>query len=589
MTTVAHERKGGSWLLDTTPHSAVFTPERMSEEHALMARTALEFMTQEVVPVKDQLEAKAWDVNRHLLKRCGELGLLGIDVPESYGGLALDKVSSVVVAEQIGRQASFCVTFGAETGLAIMPLLMFGSEDQKSRYLPRLINGDIVGAYALSESGSGSDALGARARADEQPDGSYRLNGEKMWISNCGFADVYIVFAKVGGEKFSCFIVERDWPGVSVGREEHKMGIHGSSTAPLILQDVPVPRENVIGEIGAGHKIAFGVLNYGRFKLGAMCSGGAKMAIAEAARYAATRRQFGQPIANFGAIKHKLGQMNVWAYAVESLVYRLAGMIDQAVDAMGHDAKGLRAALEEYSVESSIAKVAGSEMLDFVLDENVQIHGGNGFVRDYAAEGHYRDARVNRIFEGTNEINRLLATGMLMRKAARNELPLIAAAKRTLDEVMSPSLTEPAGDGILEAETAAVAAFKKIGLLMLGAAMQRYGESAADEQEVLGCISDICIDTFAAESCVLRAQAAADRALPKAPLHVDAAQVFVSDAAMRIEMLARQGLAAMHEGDTLRTYLSALRRVLKVTPVNAVAIRRRLADVAVERGSYIFS
>ena len=582
-------RKGGSWLLEATSPDGVFTPERLTGEHRMMGRTATEFVTNEVLAVLEHLEAKEWDLNRKLVKRCGDLGLLGTDAPEEYGGLALDKASSLVVAEAIARSSSFAVTFGAMTGLAIMPILMFGTEDQKRKYLPPLVSGELVGAYALSESGSGSDALGARARASVEPDGSFRLNGEKMWISNCSFADLYIVFAKVNGQQFSAFIVERTWPGVSVGREEHKMGLHGSSTAPLILQEVHVPKENLLGEIGKGHKVAFDVLNYGRFKLGAMSLGGAKAAIGEAVKYAATRRQFGQPIANFGAIKQKIGQMVVWCYAVESLIYRTAGLIDNLIDATGHDADALRGALDEFSVESSIAKVAGSEMLDFVLDENVQIHGGNGFVRDYPAERHYRDARVNRIFEGTNEINRLLITGMLIRKALKNELPLIAAAKQLLDEVLNPSLGESPGDGVLEAEQAAVATFKKVGLLVLGAAMQKYTEKVSEEQEILGAISDIFIDVFAAESAVLRAMDATQRRLPHSALQVDAAQVFVNDAAMRIETLTKQALAAMYEGDTLRTYLAALRRLLKVTPINAVQLRRRLAAAAVERGAYMFA
>jgi alkylation response protein AidB-like acyl-CoA dehydrogenase len=431
--------------------------------------------------------------------------------------------------------------------------------------------------------------LGARARATVEPDGSFCLNGEKMWITNCGFADLYIVFAKVNAEQFSAFIVERPWPGVGVGREEHKLGLHGSSTAPLILQDVRVPQENLLGEIGKGHKVAFDVLNYGRFKLGAMTVGGGKAAIGEAAAYAASRKQFGQPIASFGAIKHKIGQMTAWAYAVESILYRVAGLIDQMLDATSHDAAAVRRALEEFAIESSIAKVAGSEMLNYVLDENVQIHGGNGYVRDYPAERHYRDARVNRIFEGTNEINRLLITGMLMRRAMKNELPLIPAATKLMDEVMTPGVGELPGDGILDAERTAVTIFKKVGLLVLGGAMQKYLDKVSEEQEILSAISDICIDTFGAESAVLRAMDASARGLPSASFHVDAAQVFVNDAGLRIEALAKQSLAAMYDGDTLRTHLAALRRVMKVTPIDTVSRRRRLAEATVERKAYIFS
>lgn len=581
-------QRGGSWLLEDTAADAVFTPERLTEEHRLMSRTAIDFAEKEVLPRLERLENKDWALSRELVRRCGELGLLGTDAEEEHGGLALDKASAVVVAEGVARSGSFGVTFGAMTGLSIMPLILFGTPEQKRKYLPKLVSGEMVGAYALSESGSGSDALGARARATRQPDGSFLLNGEKMWISNCSFADVFIVFAKVDGEQFTAFIVERTFPGVSTGKEEHKMGLHGSSTAPLILQDAKVPADNVLGEVGKGHKVAFDVLNYGRFKLGAMTSGGAKAAIAEAAKYAATRKQFGQPIANFGAIKHKIGEMVVRIYALESLLFRTSGLIDRLIEAEGHTVGALHDALEEFEVESSIAKVYGSEALHYVLDENVQIHGGNGFVRDYPAERHYRDSRVNRIFEGTNEINRLLIPGRLMRKALKGDLPLIPAAKKLLDEIMTPGFAEPPGDEPLDAERAAVVAFKKVALLILGGAMQRYGQKVGDEQEVLTAIADILSDTFAAESAVLRALDAHARRVPSASLHADAAQAFVTDAAMRIEAAAKTALAAMAEGDVLRTQLAALRRVLKYTPVNTIALRRRLADATVSRGSYIF-
>src|SRR5205814_7376382 len=420
-----------------------------------------------------------WTLSRELLKRCGELGLLGADVADAYGGLALDKVASMVVSEKMARAASFGSTFGAQANLCALPLMLFGTEEQKQKYLPKLMTGELVGAYCLSESGSGSDALGAKTRAIRQGDGSFVLNGEKMWITNGGFADVFIVFGKVDGEHFTAFIVERAFKGVSSGSEEHKLGLHGSSTTPLILQDVRVPAENLLGEVGKGHKVAFNVLNFGRFKLGGMCSGGAYVAIAEAAKYAAQRKQFGQPIARFGAIRHKLGQMTAWAYAVESMIYRTAGYIDARVEATPHDSTdgaAALAALEEYAIEASIAKVAGSEMVDYVLDENVQIHGGNGFVRDYPAERHYRDARVNRIFEGTNEINRLLIPGMLAKRAAKNELPIVAAAKKLQDELLGPPSPGARDQAPLADERAAVDAFKKMALMVLGLAMQTYRE-----------------------------------------------------------------------------------------------------------------
>jgi alkylation response protein AidB-like acyl-CoA dehydrogenase len=592
MTTTATVR-GGSWLIEDAAGEGIFTPEQLSDEHRLIGQTADEFVTQEVLPAIDRLEQKDWTLARQLVRRAGELGLLGTDVPESFGGVDLDKVSSIVVGEAVGRSASFATTFGAETGLAITPLLCFGTEEQKSQYLPRLVSGEWVGAYALSESGSGSDALGAKARATRLPDGSFSLSGEKMWITNGGFADLFIVFAKVivdGGDgAFTAFLVERTFPGVSTGKEEHKMGLHGSSTTPLILQDARVPAANVLGEVGKGHKVAFNVLNYGRFKLAAMCSGGARAIVGEAATYAAQRRQFGQPIAAFGAIKHKLAEIAIREYAVESMLYRTAGLIDAAIESdpagtPGSKGSAVLAALEEFAIEASILKVAGSEMIDFAVDENVQIHGGNGFVRDYTAERMYRDARVNRIFEGTNEINRLLIPGMLIRRALKGGLPLIAAAKKLQDEILSPSMPEPPSDEPLDNERRSVSAMKKTALMVLGTAMQTYGEKLTDQQEVLTLAADVMIDVFAAESVLLRASQPG-----ASTLAIAAAEVYITDAAARVEVAARSALAAMAEGDTLRTLLAALRRVLKTTPVNTVARRRQIADVIVERKAYPYS
>jgi len=589
-TTTPTTLRGGEWLLEQSSPESVFTPERLTEEHRLIGRTADEFVDNEVLPKLDRLEAKDWTLARELLKRCGDLGLLGVDVPESYGGVGLDKVTSLIVSERMARAASFGATFGGQANLSVLPIFLFGTEQQKQKYLPRLLTGEMVGAYALSESGSGSDALGAKTRAMQQADGSFVLNGEKMWITNGGFADLFIVFAKVNGEQFSAFIVERAFAGVSSGKEEHKMGLHGSSTTPLILQDVKVPADNLLGEIGKGHKVAFNVLNFGRFKLGGMCAGGARGAIGEAVKYAAQRKQFGQPIASFGAIKHKIGQMISWAYAVESMIYRTAGLIDARIAAAPHDPNDCAAALaalEEYAIEASIAKVAGTEMLDYVLDENVQIHGGNGFVKDYPAERHYRDARVNRIFEGTNEINRLLVPGMLARRAGKGELPIIAAAKALQDELMGPPAMPAMGEEtVLGEESRAVDAFKKSALMVLGLAMQTYMQKLADQQEVLMHLADMLMDVYAAEGAVLRARAADGR--PRASLHADAARVFVSDAAMRIDASAREALAAMVEGDTLRVTLAALRRLVKTAPVNTTALRRRLADEAVASGGYLF-
>ena len=580
--------RGGSWLFDEVDDADVFTPEKLTEEHRLIAKTTEEFIESEVLPHLERLESKDWAFSRHLIKRAGELGLLGLAAPEQYGGLDLDKASALVVVEKVARSASFATTFGGQSNLCVLPLVLFGTAEQKAAYLPQLITGEIIGAYALSESGSGSDALAARTRAVKLADGSWSLTGEKMWISNGGFADLFIVFAKVDGEQFTAFLVERAFPGVSTGKEEHKMGLHGSSTTPLILQDARVPAGHVLGAIGRGHKVALNTLNYGRFSLGAMCAGGAKTAIGDAARYAAGRKQFGQPVASFGAIKHKLGEMTARAYAAECLSYRTAGLIDAALDNSSSDGAVIAKAFEEFAIESSICKVMCTETLDFVLDENVQIHGGNGFVHDYMAERYYRDARVNRIFEGTNEINRLLIPGMLVRRGLKGELPLVAAATRLQDVILS--LAPGAGasaDGPLGSEQRTVAAFKQVAVMVIGTALQTYGDQLEDQQEVLSCAADILIETYASESALSRARQSRAAKAAAAGLHESATRVYVHDAAARVEASAKTALAAMAEGDQLRTLLAALRRVLKPAPVNTVALRRELADAVTARGGYI--
>jgi len=587
-TTVPTQR-GGSWLLEDSPQNDTFTPERMTEEQRLIDQTAREFVTNEVVEHNAQLETKDWDLARRLLERCGDLGLLGTDVPETYGGISLDKVSSAIIASRLGQSGSFSTTFGAQTGLAILPIRTFGTEDQKQRYLPKLVTGEWVGAYCLSESGSGSDALGAKTRAVRLEDGSYSLTGEKMWISNGGFADLYVVFAKVDGEQFTAFLVERGFEGVSSGAEEHKMGLAGSSTTPVILQDARVPAENILGAIGQGHKVAFNVLNYGRFKLGAATVGSAQMAIGEAARYATQRQQFNQPIANFGAIKHKLGEMTIRAYAIESMVFRTAGLIDAALNEHASDNdRVLLTTLEEYAIEASILKVAGSEILDYIFDENIQIHGGNGYVKDYPAERHYRDSRVNRIFEGTNEINRLLIPNMLLRRALKGHLPLIEAAQQVQSEILNLTPTALDDNRLLASQGTAVGMFKKVALAVLGLALQTYGDKLSDQQEILSLTADILIDIFAAETILHRALQSNASGMSTAALQVQAVRSFISDAAGRIELAARSALAGMSEGDNLRIQLAALRRLLKVTPVNTVSIRRQLADQVVARAGYIF-
>ncbi len=581
-TTSTSACKGGSWLIDATPPAEVFTPEKFSEEHRLIARTTTEFLANEVVPRIEDLEKKDWALARQLVRRCGDLGLIGVDVPETYGGVELDKVSSILVSERMAASASFGATFGGQANLAVMPILMFGTADQKARYLPRLVSGDLIGAYALSESSSGSDALGAKARATRQADGSFVLNGEKMWITNGGFADLFIVFAKIDGEHFTAFIVERAFPGVSTGKEEHKLGLHGSSTTPLILQDARVPADNLLGVAGKGHKVAFNVLNCGRLKLGAMCSGGCQIAIGESARYAGERRQFGRPIGGFGAIKHKLGEMTARTYALESLLYRTAGLLDSYLQTSRGAGEGeaLLAALEEFAIEASIAKVAGSETLDYVLDENIQIHGGNGFVKDYPAERHYRDARVNRIFEGTNEINRVLIPTMFLRRGGKtSDVP--AGGERAVTE-------RPVRTDTLEDDGRLVEVLKRAARAALSDVARRFGDGLGEEQEVLCSLADVLIDVYAAESAVMRAACSTTDSPSQAALHAAAARVFVSGAAVRSENNLQQVLAAVHEGDALVKRISELRAQMPVAPMNAVPLRRTLADETVARKGYLF-
>ena len=580
--------RGGEWLIVDEPAAGVMTREQLPEEYRLIAQTTTEFMTNEAEPALEALERKDWPLARRLLARCGELGLIGVDAPESVGGVGLDKVAALVVGEAVGVNASVATIFGAQSGLVTIPLLCFGTPEQQQRYLPRILSGELAGAYCLSESGSGSDAMSVRTRASRQPDGSWVLDGEKLWITNGGFADVFIVFAKVDGERFSAFIVERGFPGVSSGKEEHKMGLHGSSTTPLVLAGAQVPASNLLGEIGRGHKVAFNVLNYGRFKLAGMCSGGAKASIADAATYAASRRQFGQSIDSFGAIRHKLAEMTIRAYAVESMLYRVAGWLDAGAGA-AHDPVAAAAALEEFAVEASLLKVAGSEMADYVVDENVQIHGGNGYVRDYPAERRYRDARVNRIFEGTNEINRLLVPGMLVKRALKGGAPVLQAAARLNEELLALAPSTAADESPLAAAERTVAGLKRTAVLALGLAADTYRERLADEQEVAMLVADVILDAFAADSARLRAARAADTSHPLAPLHADAASVFVHDAGLRAEQHARIALAAMQTGDALRVSLAALRRSLKVEPVNTVQARRRIADAVSRAREYIFS
>ena len=583
---------GGSFLLESRQPDEVFTPEDFSEQHQLIGQTAEEFAVNEILPNVEKIEHKDFSVTRDLLKKAGELGLSSVEIPEVYGGLEMDKVTAAVIADHIAKYAGFATTWGGHTGIGTLPIVYFGTEEQKKKYLPRLASGEIVGAYALSESTSGSDAMNCRARAALSPDGKhYILNGEKMWITNAGFADLFTVFAKVDGEKFTAFLVERNFPGFSVGAEEHKMGIRGSSTCPIILNDCKVPVENLLGEIGKGHLIAFNILNIGRFKLGAMCVGGGRVSTENAIGYAKQRKAFGKVIADFGLVREKIANMAALLYVGESLVYRTVGMMDSAlseVDKSAADAaKQTLKAIEEYAVECSIIKVWGSEMIDYVVDETVQIYAGYGFVEEYPAERAYRDARINRIFEGTNEINRLIITGFLLKRAMTGQLPLMPAIKKLMDEVLSgPSAGEEL-EGTLVEERKLVSQAKKLGLFAAGAATQKYMQAIQDQQEIMGAIADMTIETYAMESAVLRAQKIAEgKGEAAAALPIAMTRVYMAQALEKIESAARKVIAAVADGDMLRTQLAILRRLAKYEPFNTIELRQHIAQHMIERGKY---
>ena len=582
---------GGSFLLEERRPDEVFTPEDFSEQHQMIAQTAEEFATNEIVPNIEKIEHKDFSVTRDLLKKAGELGLSSVEIPEAYGGMEMDKVTAAVIADHIAKYAGFATTWGGHTGIGTLPIVYFGTEEQKKKYLPRLAAGEIVGAYALSEASSGSDALNCRARAELSKDGKhYILNGEKMWITNAGFADLFTVFAKID-DKFTAFLVERTFPGFSVGAEEHKMGIRGSSTCPIILNDCKVPVENVLGEIGKGHVIAFNILNIGRFKLGAMCVGGGRVSFENAIGYAKQRKAFNKVIADFGLVREKIANMATLLFVGESLVYRTVGMMDVAlgdIDKNSADAgKETRKAIEEYAVECSILKVWGSEMIDYVVDETVQIYGGYGFVEEYPAERAYRDARINRIFEGTNEINRLIITGFLLKRAMSGQLALMPAIKKLMDEVLSgPSMGDDL-EGSLVEERRLVAQAKKLGLFAAGSATQKYMQTIQDQQEVMGAIADMVIETYAMESAVLRAQKLVERnGESGAALPIAMTRVYLSQAMEKIEAAAKKIIAAVAEGDMLRTQLAILRRLAKYEPFNTIELRQQIAQKMIERGKY---
>jgi alkylation response protein AidB-like acyl-CoA dehydrogenase len=588
---------GGSFLLEDRSPEEIFTPEDLSAEQRQIAETASRFAKEQILPAAAQIEAKQEGVMRGLLRQTAELGFTAIDIPEEYGGLGLDKATSAVVADYTAVNASFSTTIGAHAGIGTMPIVWYGTPAQKERYLPRLASAEVVGAYALSEATSGSDAMNVRTRAVLSEDGTqYILNGEKMWITNAGFADLFTVFAKIDGEKFSAFLVERGTPGFSIGKEEHKLGIRGSSTCALVFSDCRIPAENLLGEAGKGHHIAFNILNMGRFKLGAACIGGARYAIELGIKYAKERTAFGKHIAEFGLIQRKIAGSATQLYVTESMAYRTVGMMDAALNALPADAanssREIQKRIEEYAVECSILKVCGSEMLDYVSDELVQIMGGYGYVEDYPAERIYRDARINRIFEGTNEINRMIITGWLMKRALKGQLPLLPAIKKLMDEVMQPP--EPGGGDsgeLLERETKVLANMRKMFMLAAGAASQRYMMTLQDEQEVMADLADCIMAIYGLESALLRARKLASSASRAgsgaASVAAAMTSAYAEEALATVEQATRRVLAASAEGDMLGIQLGVLRRFARVSgAVDSIALSRTIARHFLDAGRY---
>ncbi|WP_144716395.1 acyl-CoA dehydrogenase family protein [Bacillus altitudinis] len=585
-------KKGGSFLIDETNYEHIFTPEDFSDEHQMIGKTTEDYILQDVVPHIDQIENHEFEHSVRLLKKAGELGLLGADVPEEFGGLGLDKISSAIITEKFARAGSFSLSYGAHVGIGSLPIVLFGNQAQKEKYLPGLASGETIAAYALTEPGSGSDALGAKTTAVLNEAGThYVLNGEKQWITNSAFADVFVVYAKIDGEHFSAFIVEKDFPGVKTGPEEKKMGIKGSSTRTLILEDAEVPKENLLGEAGRGHVIAFNILNIGRYKLAVGTIGASKRVIQLSAEYANQRKQFKTPISQFSLIGEKAANMSAKLYAMESAVYRTVGLFEQRMgllsDVEQKDGKQIAQSIAEYAIECSLCKVLGSETLDYIVDEGVQIHGGYGFMQEYEVERAYRDSRINRIFEGTNEINRLLVPGTFLKKAMKGELPLLQKAQTLQEELMMMMPEEP-GDQPLDQEKYLLAHAKKIALMVSGMAAMKYGKALDKEQEILVNIADIVNELFAAESAVLRTEKAiAASGAEKNAQKLAYTQIFTQEAFLKIEAHAKESLIAMEEGDSLRMSLSALRKLTRFTPMNVIAKKREVAKRIFEAEKYI--
>jgi alkylation response protein AidB-like acyl-CoA dehydrogenase len=585
---------GASFLLNPTDPASVFTPEDFSDEQRQIAATAAEFSTNEVLPAAAEIEAKNFDVTRALLKKAGDLGLMAVDIPEAYGGLAMDKVTSAIVADRMSKLASFSVAFSAHTGIGTLPIVWYGTESQKQKYLPKLATGEWLAAYALSEASSGSDAMNIRARAIKGGD-HYVLNGEKMWITNAGFADLFTVFAKIADPnepdlakaKMSAFLIERNTPGLTVGAEEHKLGIRGSSTCPLILNDCRIPAENLLGEAGKGHHIAFNILNIGRFKLGAACTGGARTSLANAIQYARDRKAFGKSISEFGLIQQKIADAAMRIYVAESMTYRTIGAIDAAL-AGAEDAKEIQKRIEEYAIECSIIKVWVSEALDAVVDHAVQIYAGYGYVEEYPVERAYRDSRINRIFEGTNEINRLIIAGFVMKRAMSGQLPLLPAIKNLTDELFAPPsfASEEDSEDSFAREAKMLANAKKLFLFAAGSASQKYMAALADQQEIMAALADMILEIYALDSALARARKMSASNSAGADLAQSMTQLYAPTAFNIIENSARQIIAAVAEGDMLRTQMAIMRRLAKHEPANVISLSRSVARAAIDRRQY---
>lgn len=578
---------GGSFLIEDLGPEDVFTPEDLTVEQKQIAQTTIDFAEEKILPSIREIEAKNFEVSRNLMREAGALGLMSVDVPEEYGGIELDKVTSALISDKISVSGSFSVTFSAHVGIGMLPLIWYGTRQQKEKYLAKLATGEWIAAYALSESSAGSDAMNIRTRATLSPDGKhYVLNGEKMWISNAGMASLFTVFAKIDGEKFTAFLIEAGTPGLKVAPEEHKLGIRGSSTCPLILNDCQVPVENLLGEAGKGHQIAFNVLNVGRYKLAAAAIGGARNCLRDGIRYAKDRKAFGKSITEFGLVQEKIAESAAGIYAAEAAVYRTVGAIDATLSSIDKSlptyTQEVQKGIEEFAVECSILKFWGSEMLERVVDEMLQLHGGYGYVEEYPAERAYRDSRINKIFEGTNEINRLITTGWMIKRAMQGRLALLPAIKKVMDEVMAGPGGRATYDGALAEERALLANAKKLGLFCAGTASQKYGTELADQQEVMGMLADILAEVLVLESTILRTEKMAGRS----QLAIKLTKYYAARSFRVVEAAAERVIAAVAEGDMLRTQMTILRRLVKHEPVNSVALGRAIASVMVEAGRY---